>query len=1073
MKLPYYSPQDILLYSVLLLGLLLLGISTSIRAENIVFPTDAGMVNVRDMGAKGDGVTDDTEAIQNAIEKGGARGIIYVPNGTYLVSSTLAWKGKATRTILQGQSVDGAIIKLRDYCQGFTDPTNPRPVIVTGYFPPQRFRNAIRNLTVDTGKGNHGAIGIRFNASNQGQMNAVAIRSGDSSGIIGLDMGYTGDVGPLLVRDLQVTGFDIGIYTAYATAFQALEHITLRNQRLYGWVNDGQTIAVRGLISDNEVTALWNKRGSGVVTLLDSRLNGYGEASELPAIINEQAMYVRNVTTSGYAMALDGSAGTGLNVDGELIDEFSSHGVQKLFASPDSMLNLPVEETPEVPWDDPEDWVSVIDFASEEMTKDKKADWTEAVQAAIDSGATTVYFPHHSVSGVEYRVDGPIYIRNNVRRIIGMETKFMARNPTEFILQDGAWPDVVVERFEWVYTPVIFRTESDRNLAIKALNCYLDVGPGGRVFLEDGVFHFKMAQNSKLWIRQFNTEYTHEPRHNILWSDSMDIADHPGNLNAGGDLWVLGTKLEGDGRLITTNNGGRSEILGGLIYANKASFEDKRAFVVEDGELSFCVGEWVARDQPFYMVEETRENVTRVREPRAWPRRGNGSLYTLFSGHTGPEATLVIDEQVEHEAIDRGTGNGLSASYFMGEFGEVLQKTVQPIDIKLGDNVQDDAFSVVWAGFIEPYKSGVHRFKTSTHGMRLLIDGRNVIDAWRNGARYLSGSFKMQSGQRYPIKVMYRSPGKTSDEFDLLWRPPGEQFQEVPATQLYEDAEAMPEITLEASKNEIKEGDGEVILYFERSGETDEPLTVQLLPRTDMDMAMSMNHAARGKAIPGEDISLVPHQIIFPAGESELSYPIAVLDDDQPEKLENLFVELAPSHSYNIASPRVSISITDNDSPEAGKGIGLQGNYYKGKSFDELILTRVDPEIDFNWDKSPAVKGQNPKKGYAIRWTGQLEPLFTDKYKITIKGSVYSAFRLWVDGDLVINVTNESEKVKGKRGKGVPYATLDLEAGKEYEIIMEYVATNFYGQYVKLLWSSANQFEEVIPATQLYPSQEP
>lgn len=49
---------------------------------NMIFGT-----NVKDCGAKGDGISDDTNALQTALNK---RGTIYIPNGTYLITNSLA-----------------------------------------------------------------------------------------------------------------------------------------------------------------------------------------------------------------------------------------------------------------------------------------------------------------------------------------------------------------------------------------------------------------------------------------------------------------------------------------------------------------------------------------------------------------------------------------------------------------------------------------------------------------------------------------------------------------------------------------------------------------------------------------------------------------------------------------------------------------------------------------------------------------------------------------------------------------------------------------------------------------------
>ena len=51
-------------------------------------PTSALVVNVRQNGAKGDGRTDDTSALQAAFDKvAGAGGTVFVPDGIYMIDA--------------------------------------------------------------------------------------------------------------------------------------------------------------------------------------------------------------------------------------------------------------------------------------------------------------------------------------------------------------------------------------------------------------------------------------------------------------------------------------------------------------------------------------------------------------------------------------------------------------------------------------------------------------------------------------------------------------------------------------------------------------------------------------------------------------------------------------------------------------------------------------------------------------------------------------------------------------------------------------------------------------------------
>lgn len=74
-------------------------------------------ISVKDFGAKGDGVTDDTAAIQAALTAAGTScGLVYFPHGTYMMSVTA---GSLTGTVIPscvemaGESNTGAVIKLK------------------------------------------------------------------------------------------------------------------------------------------------------------------------------------------------------------------------------------------------------------------------------------------------------------------------------------------------------------------------------------------------------------------------------------------------------------------------------------------------------------------------------------------------------------------------------------------------------------------------------------------------------------------------------------------------------------------------------------------------------------------------------------------------------------------------------------------------------------------------------------------------------------------------------------------------------------------------------------------------
>ena len=122
-------------------------------AASVRFPDDSSVVDVKkECGAKGDGVADDTDALQKGIEascrgSGKQSKVLFIPNGTYRVTRTLVVKS-AVGPWVYGESRDGVIIRLAD---GVTD-TNCTAVLRThphekGKTSADWFMRNIRNLT--------------------------------------------------------------------------------------------------------------------------------------------------------------------------------------------------------------------------------------------------------------------------------------------------------------------------------------------------------------------------------------------------------------------------------------------------------------------------------------------------------------------------------------------------------------------------------------------------------------------------------------------------------------------------------------------------------------------------------------------------------------------------------------------------------------------------------------------------------------------------------------------------------------------------------------------------------------
>ena len=590
------------------------------RAENIVFPDDSGVVDVKaKYGAKGDGVTDDTAAIQKAIDE--VKGIpdtLYFPNGTYRVSDSVGiFNGKAHSRdrflTYQGQSESGTVIRLKDNSPGFDNPSKPKVVlsVYQGQGTGDVMHSYVRNLTVDVGSGNPGAVGLRFMSNNTGAMYHVTILSSDpkKAGRIGLDM-RQGQNGPDLMKYVTVIGFDHGVETG-DTFSLVFEHLTLKDQNVLGFHNLNARTTIRDLKSVNSVPALHNSRNAHLA-LIEADLSGGGKDNA--AIRNESTrFFVRDVKQSGYGHLLRDAGGK--THDAAALEEWYEGKANSLFDCEPKTLRLPIKETPEVPWEaDLSKWVKV-DWSD--------ADATAALQGALDQaakeGKTTVYFPRRARTYKYPKISGPVRVHGCVNRIIGMSNIVDVSDPTGklaagrqavFTFEDLTSDAVAVERFfllgGWK-GPVgayMFENKSPKAIVLRNMGhsgITKKPSKSGEWFIEDvapgRTSTLLIGPGEKCWARQFNPE---SPK-----ADMIDVN--------GGQLWILGLKTEGRATHIIARNGAKVELLGGVSYQSWGKQPlDPPMFKVTDSDASFTFGfyHW---NLPFTtIVEETAGNETKT-----------------------------------------------------------------------------------------------------------------------------------------------------------------------------------------------------------------------------------------------------------------------------------------------------------------------------------------------------------------------------------------------------------------------------------------------------------------------------
>jgi hypothetical protein len=225
-----------------------------------------------------------------------------------------------------------------------------------------------------------------------------------------------------------------------------------------------------------------------------------------------------------------------------------------------------------------------------------------------------------------------------------------------------------------------------------------------------------------------------------------------------------------------------------------------------------------------------------------------------------------------------------------------------------------------------------------------------------------------------------------------------------------------------------------------------------------------------GFATQGVDFSRLPGLVSFPVGTSTINVTVVPLANTNLHAPAIAQLKLLPGANYSLGT-QSNASVVIYPSPTAN-GTGLTGQYFTNSSSTytsnanfnptNLVMTRVDPTVDFVWGNN-TLPITNSGGYYCVRWTGQVEPLYSETYYFDVNTD--DGVKLWVNDQLIV----DDWKAQGATDS---IGSIALQGGVRYDIKMEYFQQTS-SAVAHLYWYSADQSKQIIPSNRLFPTNTP